>query len=253
MIDWLRAGRQEPRVTIGDRDLPLAIRRHPRAKRLTLRLAPDGSEVRVTMPSWGRTLDALTFARARADWLQQQLASVPAAAPITPDGTTLYRGHRLPIAWSADNPRAPRLAGEAPEATSLQCGGPQAALQQRIARWLEREAMRLFAEDLAHYCARAGLGVPVLKLSRAQRRWGSCSGGGASGRPHERCIRINWRLVMAPDPVRRSVIAHEVAHLSHFDHSPAFHAHLAQLFEDEVKAADRWLREHGRTLYVPFG
>ena len=38
--------------------------------------------------------------------------------------------------------------------------------------------------------------------------------------------RINWRLVMAPDPVRRSVVAHEVAHLVHFDHSPAFHALL---------------------------
>ena len=54
MIDWLRRGRdEEPSVTVGDRVLPLMIRRHPRATRLTMRLAPDGSEVRITLPRWG--------------------------------------------------------------------------------------------------------------------------------------------------------------------------------------------------------
>ena len=58
---------------------------------------------------------------------------------------------------------------------------------------------------------------------------------------------------MAPDEVRRSVVAHEVAHLAHFDHSPAFHAELGRLFEGDLAAADRWLKDHGRTLYAPFG
>ena len=67
------------------------------------------------------------------------------------------------------------------------------------------------------------------------------------------CIRINWRLVQAPDHVRRSVVAHEVAHLVHFDHSPAFRALLAGLFEGDLEAADQWLRREGRGLYAPFG
>jgi predicted metal-dependent hydrolase len=92
---------------------------------------------------------------------------------------------------------------------------------------------------------RAGQPAPLLRLSRAGRRWGSCSGAG--------CIRINWRLVQAPDTVRRSVVAHEVAHLIHFDHSPAFRALLADLFEGDVAEADAWLRRKGRTLYTAFG
>ncbi|MFD2578402.1 YgjP-like metallopeptidase domain-containing protein [Novosphingobium colocasiae] len=56
-----------------------------------------------------------------------------------------------------------------------------------------------------------------------------------------------------PDAVRRSVVAHEVAHLIHFDHSPAFHAALAELFEGSVDEANRWLSRQGRTLYLPFG
>ena len=91
--------------------------------------------------------------------------------------------------------------------------------------------------------------MPELRLSRAQRRWGSCSGDGKTGRR----IRINWRLVMAPDHVRRSVVAHEVAHLVHFDHSPAFHHLLSRLFEDEIARADAWLKTQGRSLYAAFG
>jgi predicted metal-dependent hydrolase len=58
---------------------------------------------------------------------------------------------------------------------------------------------------------------------------------------------------MAPDPVRRSVVAHEVAHLVHFDHSPRFHAFLGDLFEGDLPAANAWLKREGRSLYLPFG
>ena len=58
---------------------------------------------------------------------------------------------------------------------------------------------------------------------------------------------------MAPDAVRRSVVAHEVAHILHFDHSPRFHAALAALYEGDIRVADTWLRQHGRTLYTRFG
>ena len=240
MIDWLRRGTETPSIRIAGRELPLAIRRHARATRLTMRLAPDGSEVRITLPRWGRTADAVLFAGKRADWLEQQLARVPAAQPPQPGGTFAYRGERVAIEWSTTLPRKPRLADG-----RLRLGGPSETLAARIGRWLEGEALRLFAEDLAHYCARAGRPVPILRLSRAMRRWGSCSGAG--------CIRINWRLVQAPDAVRRSVVAHEVAHLAHFDHSPAFRALLAELFEGDVAEADAWLRREGRALYAVFG
>ncbi|MEO0061839.1 MAG: hypothetical protein RLZZ08_399 [Pseudomonadota bacterium] len=240
MIDWLLRSRQEPGITLGGRLVPLAIRRHARATRLTMRLAPDGSEVRITMPRWSRTQDALAFAESRADWLESQLVALPAATPPTPGGTLAYRGEALGIAWAADHPRHPRL-----DDGEVVLGGPTETVQPRLRRWLEAEALRLLTGDLADYCARAGLPVPELRLSRARRRWGSCSGKGQ--------IRINWRLVQAPDAVRRSVVAHEVAHLTHFDHSPAFHAHLAQLFDHDLADADRWLKREGRSLYAAFG
>lgn len=244
MIDWLRTSQADPVIELGDVVLPIAIRRHARARRMTMRLAPDGSEVRVTMPRWGQTRDALVFAQARRDWLAQQLAKVPQAAPIQPGAGIAYRGNTLTLEWSDSARRKPSLAG-----SSLAIGGPLEGLDRRVQRWLEGEAVRLMEDDLAFYCGRAGHAAPAFRLSRAQRRWGSCSGQGTRAR----CIRVNWRLVQAPDHVRRSVVAHEVAHLTHFDHSPSFHAHLAGLFEGEIAMADSWLKQNGRTLYATFG
>ena len=64
-----------------------------------------------------------------------------------------------------------------------------------------------------------------------------------------------WSWSFGPEqlPQRRSVVAHEVAHLVHFDHSPAFRALLSGLFEDDIEAADQWLRREGRGLYAAFG
>jgi len=248
MIDWLRRASTspdaDPVVEVAGRALPLLIRRHPRATRLTMRLAPDGSELRVTMPAWGRTREALDFARSRSDWIAAQLARVPVPLTIGPGALLPWRGETLLVDWQATAPRKPALLAD-----RLVLGGPAEGLSTRLTRWLEAQALTLLADDLAFYCTRAGMPVPALRLSRARRRWGSCS----AARDGLRCVRINWRLVMAPDWVRRSVVAHEVAHLVHFDHSPRFHALLADIYEHDLKAADTWLAQHGRSLSAAFG
>ena len=247
MIDWLRRAPKPPEpaervrrmLDLGGRDLPLAIRRLRTARRMTLRLAPDGSEARITLPPWGRVGEAIAFAHDRRDWLARQLAALPAPHTVEPGGALPYRGERLTIDWRDDAPRKPTLDGGA-----VVLGGPRAALESRLKRWLEAEALRLFAADAVEYSAAAGIAAPQVRLTRARRRWGSCATDGT--------IRLNWRLVMAPDHVRRSVVAHEIAHLVHFDHSPEFHACLARIFEGDLRAANRWLKREGRSLYAVF-
>ena len=241
MIDWLlKREAAQPQVEVAGRVLPVVLRRSAQARRMTMRLAPDGSAVRITLPQWGRTAEALDFARKRAGWIAGQLAAIPQAAELGDGADLAFCGEQLTIRHDPTAPRRVQL-----DEGELVLGGPTQSIPARLKRWLEGEARRLMTDDLAHYCAQASQDTPRLMLSNAQRRWGSCARGGT--------IRINWRLIMAPPEVRRSVVAHEVAHLVHFDHSPAFHALLDELFEHDLRAANRWLKRSGRGLYLPFG
>lgn len=245
MIDWLKTANLEPEIELNGETVPIALKRHRTAKRLTMRLAPDGSEIRITLPQWARSAEAIAFARSRGDWLAEQHAKVPRKMEIGDGSHIQFRGSELRVDWRKTHPRKPEIDG-----ATIRIGGTQTGLEARLKRWLEKEALGLFEVDVADYTRAAELDPVPVGLSRAQRRWGSCSDGGASGTKR---IRLNWRLVQAPDPVRRSVAAHEVAHLVHFDHSPAFHALLGSIYEGDIKEADRWLKTNGRGLYASFG
>src|SRR3546814_8044146 len=87
----------------------------------------------------------------------------------------------------------------------------------------------------------AGLAVVRVAGGDPRSRWGSCT--------HDGDLRYSWRLVMAPDHVRRATVAHEVAHLRHMDHGAAFHALVDELHDGDVAAARGWLRREGRALH----
>ena len=63
---------------------------------------------------------------------------------------------------------------------------------------------------------RQGLQVKSISYTAAKRRWGSMRADG--------CLRLNAALMHCPMELCDYVIVHELAHIVHPDHSPAFHA-----------------------------
>ena len=171
MIDWLlrkpgAAPKSAPAIArrtldLGDRALPLAIRTLGTARRMTLRLAPDGSEARITLPPWGRIGEAEAFANERVSWLARQLDALQVAEPPRPGGELPFRGERLIIDWRHDAPRKPVLDDGA-----VVLGGPAASLPARLQRWLESEGLRLIGEDAAGYALTAGVPLPPRRRAR---------------------------------------------------------------------------------------
>lgn len=229
-----------PMVEIGGRHCTIAIRTHPRSRHMRLRTDPARDLILVTMPVYARHSEALAFVRKQADWIADSFARAGQPVTLQPDSEVMIHGLPHRIVWNEGaSRRVVRSDG------LLRLGGPREMVAARLLRWIKAEARRSFAEDAAHYCARAGEAPVRLALSSASRRWGSCS--------RDRSLRLNWRLVMAPPWVRQSVVAHEIAHLRHMDHSAAFYAWLDRIYDGNRKAADRWLKDHGRTLHMIVG
>ncbi|HEX6708304.1 MAG TPA: SprT family zinc-dependent metalloprotease [Albitalea sp.] len=107
-------------------------------------------------------------------------------------------------------PGVPRL--------TLHVGLPHSAnaeqIRDAVQSWLQRQARRVFEERCRHFAERLGVRYTRLALSSAQTRWGSASADGA--------IRLHWRLVHFAMATIDYVVAHELAHLRHMDHSPRF-------------------------------
>lgn len=194
------------------------------------------------MPPYASTAQALRFAQSKSDWLANHFAKALPPVPIINGAEIAFAGESHVIRWSPDYSRTPHKTDD-----EIRVGGPEYRIEARVINWMKSEAREIYAADLADYCERAEVDLPELSIGDARRRWGSCSGGGRSGR---RAIRMNWRLIMAPPSVRRSVVAHEVAHLRHMNHGPDFYALLDHIFEGKRRDADRWLKQHGAALHL---
>jgi predicted metal-dependent hydrolase len=123
----------------------------------------------------------------------------------------------------------------------LEANEPETRLREHIIAWLRQEALPRFRLRAHDYSGRLSLAPPQVALSNAKGRWGSCSS--RSG------IRLSWRLALLPEALADYVIAHEIAHLVHMNHSPGFWAVVEQLHPG-CKSARRALRQHERTLPV---
>ncbi len=118
-------------------------------------------------------------------------------------------------------------------------GATQADLGKIVRRAVQHRALSLFEARLHHYAQHMGLKPPVLRLSSARTRWGSCSL--KSG------IRINWRLIHLPQQLIDYVIVHELAHLLEMNHSPKFWAVVSRVFPD-WNCARNTLKVRGREI-----
>jgi len=215
---------------------PIEVRRHPRARRYRLFVDPTTGNVRLTLPPRAALKHALTWAEAQRGWIAQQQARLPAAQPFVPGAAVPFGNAVLTIDWDASAPRRIERIGDC-----LRVGGPAETVNARVVAWLKRQALARLSEDTAEIAARAGVSVARVAIGDARARWGSCTSSGA--------IRYSWRLILAPDFVRRAVVAHELAHRVHLHHGPVFHALAAELLGDSPAAANAWLRRYGPSLH----
>lgn len=226
---------EAPAMRLADRTVPVTVRINRRARRLILKVDTYAPRILLTCPHRDLVAEGLDFIERRRDWIMRRLAEAPAATPFAPGATIPIRGVDHDIVHCPGTRRA-----VVQDAGRLLVGGEAGHVSRRVEDWLRTEARREFADYADTLCERIGVVRRRITVRDTRSRWGSCSSAGA--------ISLSWRLILAPSVVYRYVVAHEVAHLRHMDHSPAFWAVVDSLVPDR-REAEAWLKRHGNTLH----
>lgn len=111
-----------------------------------------------------------------------------------------------------------------------------AVRRAKMIEWYKTQALPRITERANFYSQKTGWEFKSIKVTKAERRWGSCSPNGA--------IHFSWRLIMAPSDVVDYVVVHELAHIPEKNHSKKFWDKVAKVLPD-YKQRRKWLRENG--------
>lgn len=114
-------------------------------------------------------------------------------------------------------------------------------IQEELIEWYRHQALKKFTTRVNWYSKKMGIEYSSLRLSNANKRWGSCG--------RNNTLSFNWRLIMAPLKVIDYVIVHELAHVIEKNHSKKFWNKVRTVINDYEKSRE-WLKENGNTLSI---
>ena len=224
-------------LELGDAPVPFELRRSRRRRTLGLTVTPQ--QVRIHAPNWTPHAEIDHYVQQQQDWLRRAWARMQAKMP-TPTAADRsqprYLGRSLTLQIHASLFTGVRRTGK-----ELRVYAPPDIDTDALVRaWQQSQAAKLLAWRMGRIARRLGRAPTRFALSNAQTQWGSCTRKGH--------IRLNWRLIQAPLALIDYVAAHELAHLVHLDHSPAFWAQVAVLCP-EAFARRAALRKIGLVLF----
>jgi hypothetical protein len=202
---------------------------------MRLRVDPRDGSVRLTLPRRASLRHAYAWVEEQRPWVEDQLSKRIPGTRLVPGMTLVVGGVGL-ILQAEPSRRSIKRDG----VTLLIPADPD-LFQARALRWLKAEARRVLEAETRAIADKAGVTVARVTVGDTRSRWGSCSVSGD--------IRYSWRLILAPGFVRRSTVAHEVAHRVHMNHGPDFKALERDLLGESPTAARAWLRANGASLH----
>jgi len=187
-------------------------------KNLTLRLIPPEGRLRVTAP-WFLPQPVIDrFVADRADWIAEKRKTLPGTKKVDREVIWVWgQACRLKV----DHPgKMPRVVVD-PEKGVVHLRVPESWTLEQRQKTLDRaqaeRVVQALNDLIPAWTTKTGLRVDRWRVKSLRSRWGSC-------RPDTRSLIFNSRLGAFPFECLEHVVAHEMAHLVHPDHSPRFHA-----------------------------
>lgn len=215
----------------------LRIKHSTRARRLALRLDPKERVINLVVPKGVSLKKAHDFARYHETWIAKAMMELPPVLPFENDRVIPILGINRTIRI---------IHSPSAKTTDIQLTQTELIIttnKDDPAARIERFLKNLVKDEITEIAKAKALdiGKPIRAISvrDTKSRWGSCSEDGK--------LSFSWRLIFAPSLALDYVVAHEVAHLVHLDHSQRFWNLCRNLSIDFVEG-EYWMRNHGHEL-----
>ncbi len=217
------------------------------ARRRSISIEIAKAHVVVRAPYFVAKADIEKFVREKAQWAHQKLIQQEQQLSALPN-YTFTDGGRLPCLGA----ELTLVVHKQPKADVVRYGEKLLVIlssrsrlpeEQQVKRlvcgWYQEQALAMLQDKTNAAAARLGVKHSGVTIKATRSKWGHCTAQGA--------IQYNWQILLAPESVVDYLVAHEVSHLLHHNHSPAFWAVVASLCPD-YKSRRAWLKNHGMKL-----
>lgn len=220
--------------------VPFVIHRSRRAQHLRVRVT-DQEHVELRIPTRVSEARALDFLRGQGDWIVETMSKRPVFLNLVqylsshPWVSAFGRKHQLVLGFTRGKP------------TWRVIPGRRRVLEIRYDPWedqrdqllsvLRQFAAKVIPERVEELALVRKLRYSKILVRDQRTRWGSCNERGT--------LSFNWRLILLPPGMQDYIILHELAHLKHLNHSPAFWK-LLEAYDPQTTEHDQ-----GVTLLSP--
>ncbi len=221
-------------------DFEVKIKRLRSARRLRLRVMENG-DVIVTCPIRAPQRYINEFVADNLTWITEHRGKAQAKqSALTAERDRLFfRGREYDFRITVSSAKKAGVTIESGKIIVTAADETHSTVRAILEKWYRVQAEKHFKKRLPLLADLVNRDVKTVTIRSQRTRWGSCSS--------RNTISLNWRLIMAPDAVSDYVIYHELAHLTHMNHSNRFWK-LVEEYCPDYQTAEKWLKDHHALL-----
>ena len=229
----------EYQVCLSGRVVPYRLKESHRIHDVRLEIRPDtGLSVVVPVRYKQDQIDQILYKK--MGWILRHLPDTkPLQMPLfnkeVDHGEKIsYMGRKieLVITNTSGGAEPVRLEGQR---IYISLNGREKGIARILEKWYRGQAKLIFTQKASAHQSVMGINYTKVLIRGQKTRWGSCSPNGT--------ISLNWKLLLAPEPVIDYVIIHELAHLKYMNHSRKFWE-LVDRYCPAWKKQRKWLSIH---------
>lgn len=232
-------------ICYGNKKITFEIKRSNRKKTTAIHVTPTATVV-ISVPRDLEEDRVCEIVEKKARWILEKKEFMRSrshfnmAKEFVSGESFLYQGkqYRLKVTKSSARGNTCRLVAgrlQVQIGEDLDAESHKEAVKNTLVEWYRKHAEEKILGRLPLIARKAGIKPKAVQIKNQNKRWGSCSRTGV--------VRFNWKVVMAPISVMDYVIAHELCHLVHGNHSPQFWQKV-QTICPEYNLKRRWLRDY---------